>query len=99
MTFNKKSVDNELKKLNALTSPTHYKIGNIDPWDYIISQNMNFLEGNVIKYVSRYKNTNIKRMQLVQAEGYIELFDGRFKLTEKGESELKRAGYIKLPQA
>ena len=34
----------------------HYKAKAIQPWDYIISNNLGFLEGNVIKYVSRYKD-------------------------------------------
>lgn len=38
--------------------PNHYKAGKITPIDYILDQNMDFLEGNVIKYVSRYKNKN-----------------------------------------
>lgn len=37
---------------------THYHKGSIQPWDYIIDQNLGYLEGNVVKYVSRYKNKN-----------------------------------------
>ena len=33
----------------------HYIEKNIQPWDYIIANNMGYLEGNIIKYVSRYK--------------------------------------------
>lgn len=36
----------------------HYKIKNIQPWDYIIANNLGFLEGNVVKYVTRYKDKN-----------------------------------------
>ena len=39
-------------------NPAHYRTGKISAIDYITDQNMNFLEGNVIKYVSRYKNKN-----------------------------------------
>jgi hypothetical protein len=39
-------------------SPIHYRTGNIDVWDFIIDQQMDFLEGNVIKYVTRYKHKN-----------------------------------------
>jgi hypothetical protein len=35
---------------------THYKNKSIQPWDYIISNNIGYLEGNVIKYVSRWKD-------------------------------------------
>ena len=33
----------------------HYVEKAIQPWDYIIANNMGYLEGNIIKYVSRYK--------------------------------------------
>jgi len=33
----------------------HYKTLAIQPWDYIIQNNLGFLEGNVIKYVTRWK--------------------------------------------
>jgi transposase len=33
----------------------HYKVLTIQPWDYIIQNNLGFLEGNVIKYVSRWR--------------------------------------------
>jgi len=36
----------------------HYKNSEIQPWDYIHSQGLNFLAGNVVKYVSRYKKKN-----------------------------------------
>jgi hypothetical protein len=32
----------------------HYKT-EIQPWDYIITNDLGYLEGNIIKYVSRYK--------------------------------------------
>jgi hypothetical protein len=36
----------------------HYKNKAIQPWDYISSNNMGFLEGCIIKYVSRYQDKN-----------------------------------------
>ena len=35
------------------TNPQHYRQGSIEPWDFIVSQDLNFLEGNIIKYVTR----------------------------------------------
>lgn len=43
---------------DVINKPTHYNQGNIEVSDFIIDQNMNFLEGNIIKYVSRYKTKN-----------------------------------------
>jgi hypothetical protein len=37
------------------TGGTHYQVA-IQPWDYIIANGLGYLEGNVIKYVTRYKN-------------------------------------------
>lgn len=34
----------------------HYKQKAIQPWDYIISNNLPFLEGCIIKYVSRWQD-------------------------------------------
>lgn len=32
----------------------HYKT-EIQPWDYIVANNIGYMEGNIIKYVSRWK--------------------------------------------
>jgi hypothetical protein len=34
----------------------HYKSKAIQPWDYIVSNELGYLEGNVVKYVSRWKD-------------------------------------------
>jgi len=39
-------------------NPNHYKQGNIEVIDFILDQKFNYLEGNVIKYMSRYKYKN-----------------------------------------
>lgn len=41
-----------------VNKPSHYTQGGIEPIDYILANDMNFLEGNVIKYVTRYKHKN-----------------------------------------
>jgi hypothetical protein len=47
------STQEEIKK------PTRYnKKGKLECWDVIIDQEMNFLEGNIYKYVWRYKEKN-----------------------------------------
>jgi hypothetical protein len=33
----------------------HYKRQTIQPWDYIAANGLGFFEGNVVKYVSRWK--------------------------------------------
>lgn len=48
----------------------HYQKA-IQPWDYIIANNMGYLEGNIIKYISRYKDKN-KMQDLLKAKHYLE---------------------------
>lgn len=36
----------------------HYKTKAIQPWDYISSNNMGYLAGCIVKYVSRYEDKN-----------------------------------------
>jgi Protein of unknwon function (DUF3310) len=33
----------------------HYKDNAIQPWDYIIANNLGYLEGNVVKYITRWR--------------------------------------------
>jgi hypothetical protein len=54
----KQALDTALKKSKAndrQEGGDHYQNKAIQPWDYIISNNIGYLEGNVIKYVSRWK--------------------------------------------
>ena len=49
----------------------HYKDKSIQPWDYIISNNLGYLEGNIVKYVSRWKNKDGVR-DLKKARHYLD---------------------------
>lgn len=42
----------------SVEHPPHYNTGKIEVIDYIIDQKMCFLDGNVVKYVSRYRHKN-----------------------------------------
>jgi hypothetical protein len=50
------------KHVQALTANdvqvagNHYKSKAVQPWDYIVANNLGYLEGNIIKYVSRWKD-------------------------------------------
>jgi hypothetical protein len=35
---------------------THYKDKAIQPWDYIVANELGYLEGNIVKYVSRWRD-------------------------------------------
>jgi len=49
---------NEMPQVKDNINPNHYKQGNIEVIDFIKDQNFDYLEGNVVKYVSRYKMKN-----------------------------------------
>lgn len=44
--------------MEEIKSPKRYTQGSIECWDYILDKEMNYLEGNIIKYVTRYKLKN-----------------------------------------
>lgn len=60
----------EDKESNMVHHPDHYNIG-IEVIKYINSWEMDFLEGNIIKYVTRYKNKNGVE-DLKKAKQYLE---------------------------
>lgn len=51
---------------------SHYKDMAIQPTVYNIKNNMGFAEGNVIKYVSRWRNKNGVQ-DLMKAKHYLEM--------------------------
>ena len=56
----------------------HYADKAIQPWDYIVANNLGYLEGNVVKYVSRWKDKggveDLKKAQHYLAK-LLELYD------------------------
>jgi len=58
------NMDNNIDANDAMSGairPSHYASSNpdvpsIQMWDYALSQNLGFFEGNIIKYVSRWRN-------------------------------------------
>lgn len=51
---------------------THYKQLSIQPWDYIVSNNLGYLEGNVVKYITRWQTKGNGRQDLLKAKHYLE---------------------------
>ena len=44
--------------MNDPINPKHYDVFAIQPYDFITKNNLGFAEGNVIKYVVRWRNKN-----------------------------------------
>jgi len=62
-------------------NPSHYRQGNIEVIDFILDQKFSYLEGNVIKYISRYKYKNGLE-DLNKARWYLDLL-----IEEKAKDE------------
>ena len=58
-----------MRNVEEINHPDHYNIG-IECTDYIKSWDMNFVEGNIIKYVTRYRYKNGLK-DLLKAQWYI----------------------------
>tara|TARA_R110000823_G_scaffold312839_1_gene439893 strand:+ start:390 stop:596 length:207 start_codon:yes stop_codon:yes gene_type:complete len=43
----------------------------IQPWDYIVANDLGFLEGNIVKYITRYKEKG-GVVDLQKAKHYLE---------------------------
>lgn len=53
-----------------VNSPSHYTDGKIEVIDIIEDRRLDFLEGNVLKYLLRYKHKNGKE-DLLKAQWYL----------------------------
>jgi len=55
-------------------SPSHYQRGKVQVWDFISDQKLDFLCGNVVKYVCRagHKDYESELDDLLKAKAYIE---------------------------
>ena len=67
-------------------SPDYYQKGNIEVTDFIIDQSMSFLEGNVVKYITRYK----------EKSGIEDLRKARWYLEKLIEEQVKHSENNKL---
>lgn len=66
-----RSTSSTTNPLNIQVGGNHYKLA-IQPVEYIYKNNLGFLEGNVIKYVTRHKNKNGAE-DLKKARHYIDM--------------------------
>jgi hypothetical protein len=64
--------DHKDSPLNTQQGGTHYKDFPIQPVEYIHKNGIGYMEGNVIKYVSRHKSKNGKE-DLLKAIHYLEM--------------------------
>ena len=63
-------IETRKKRVEDKINPTYYGTG-LDVIDFCQKNNLDFMQGNVIKYVTRYKEKNGKE-DLLKAMKYIE---------------------------
>ena len=57
---------------NPISRPYHYTQGAIEPCDFIMSQGLGFIEGNIVKYVTRWRHHGDEGLQdLRKAREYL----------------------------
>ena len=59
-------------KERVWANPDHYSMRDIEPLDYIIANNLDFLQGNIIKYVTRFPMKG-GLSDLIKARKYIDI--------------------------
>jgi len=57
--------------LDLINNPPHYTQASLEPIDYIMAHGMNFCEGNVIKYLTRYPHKATPMQDLLKCRYYI----------------------------
>jgi hypothetical protein len=62
----------ETNSLKVQEGGDHYKKMKIQPVEYIHANNIGFIEGNIIKYISRWRDKNGKE-DLLKARHFIDL--------------------------
>lgn len=67
---------------DPVNHPKHYTQGGIEPLDFIVSQDLPYLAGNVVKYIARYRWKGKPVEDLRKAKFYLEKL---IELTEREE--------------
>ena len=55
-----------------INSPRHYTTGKIEVFDFITDQKMGYIEGNIIKYLCRYKHKGTPLCDVKKAQWYMD---------------------------
>lgn len=61
-----------MTKEKEYINPKHYSGLSIEPLEYIIANNLDFLQGNIIKYVTRYPMKG-GLSDLIKARNYLDI--------------------------
>ena len=68
---NNGSIGRNIESPQLEVSVSHYKQGKIEAIEYIQANSLDFCEGNIIKYVTRYKHKGRPKEDLEKARYYL----------------------------
>lgn len=71
--------------MNNVIHPSHYNSGNLEVWDFVTQQKLNFFLGNAIKYITRAGKKN-KDTYIEDLEKAINYLNKEIELYKKGVS-------------
>jgi hypothetical protein len=62
-----------LERMTTKYNPKHYQRGSIQVWDFIVDQQLDFLAGNIIKYICRagYKDQETELDDWLKIRAYV----------------------------
>ena len=62
-----------LERMTTKYNPKHYQRGRIQVWDFIVDQQLDFLAGNIIKYICRagHKNQETEIDDWLKVRAYV----------------------------
>ena len=67
----KKDKQNKEEKHDPVNRPKHYTQGGIEVYDFIKSNRFGYAQGNVVKYVSRFRYKGTPIQDLLKARWYL----------------------------
>ena len=76
--------------MDIIKKPPHYNQGGIEPIDYIVANKLSYCEGNVVKYISRWKFKGGVE-DLKKSKQYIDFIIDKESLNTVTESKIKDA--------
>lgn len=67
---------------DPIDRPSHYTRGKIEPYDFVDSQNLNFAEACIVKYITRYKFKGKPLKDLKKARWYLNKLIEKYELNK-----------------
>lgn len=88
----------EENKIDMINKPSHYNFGEIQAYEFIVYQGLDYIAGNIIKYIVRYRHKNTPIEDLNKAKMYLELFMEIKKINSVFAETEKKFAYFTTPE-